>query len=110
MGRRPLGVCCLAVTAFLFVLVHIKPVPFTDYSVFQKKNVTVMGRVYRKEIREQKAKESLVLYLKLFSPGKDDAVQAADTGPPGERVICYLRAGEQEPEIGSVVQLKGKMA
>lgn len=110
MGRRPLGFCCLAVTAFLFVLVHIKPVPFTDYSGFQKKNVIVMGRVYRKEVKEQKAEETLVLYLKLFSPGKDDVMQAADTAPPGERVICYLRAGEQEPEIGSVVQLEGKIA
>lgn len=110
MGRRPLGAGCLAVTVFLFMLLHAKPVHYTDYSSFQKRNVTVTGRVYRKELREQKTGEGLVLYLKLFPSDKGKAAQGADTGPPGKRVICYLKAGEREPEMGSVVQLEGKLA
>lgn len=109
MRRRPLGFGCLAVTLFLFVAVHIRPAPYVDYSGFQKKTVTVTGRVYQKEVREVKEGEALVLYLKLFSSGKGGEGPEEDTGPPGKRVICYLRAGEREPEMGCVVRLEGKV-
>lgn len=110
MRKRPLGFLCLAVTIILFVLVHIKPAPYTDYSSFGKETVTVTGRVYKKEITRQKAKDTLVLYLELLSSDKDIVTQGADTGPPGKRVICYLRAEEREPETGSIVRLSGKPA
>lgn len=110
MGKRPLGLLCLAVTALLAVLVYVKPVPYMDYGGFGKETVTITGRVYKKELSRQKAGDTLVLYLKRISPDEGSAGQRADTGPPGKRVICYLKADEKEPETGSIVQLSGKPA
>lgn len=108
MKKRPLAFACLAAAALLFLLVFLRPVPEEDYGAFQGKTVAVTGRVYAKEtaVRAQGAVQ--VLYLKQEKGTA--ALAEEDTGPPGERVICYLNSGEKEPELGSIVRVKGKLS
>ncbi len=108
MRRRPLGAACLVVVAFLFVMVHMKPAPYVDYGGYQGDVVTVTGKVYKKEAAGQEEKE-LVLYLGLVHE-KTDVTHELNTGPLGEKVLCYLKPGEAEPEMGSVVRLSGKLS
>lgn len=101
MKKRPLAFACLVAAALLFLLVRLRPVPEEDYGAFQGKTVAVTGRVYAKETAARAQGTVQVLYLKR---------EKEDTGPPGERVICYLNSGEKEPELGSIVRVKGKLS
>lgn len=122
MKKRPLGFACLAVAALLFLLIRFRPAPAEDYEEFQGKAVAFTGRVYAKETAARERQTLQVLYLKrekkeaAFSGGSlgekvlAEAAPAEDTGPPGERIICYLSPGEPEPELGSIVRVKGKLS
>ena len=79
--------------------------PEQDYGAFQGKSVTFTGKVYARETSLREQEEIQVLYLKQEKENADHS-----TAPPGERVICYLKAGEEEPELGSVVKVKGKLS
>lgn len=125
MKKRPLGFACLAFAALLFLLVRLRPLPEEDFEEFQGKTVTFTGRVYAKEMAAREQQTVQVLYLKrekenslaevkaqTLAKAKRQASAPAeeDTGPPGERVICYLDFGEKEPELGSIVRVKGKLS
>ncbi len=101
LKKRPLGFGCLAVMAILFFLVRAIPVPEADYEAYERKTAIVTGRVYAKETAAREQGTVQVLYLEK---------EKRDTGPPGERVICYLAAGEKEPELGSRVRVQGKFS
>lgn len=128
MRKRPLGWSCLGVMAVLFFLVRIRPAPFEDYGAYQGKTVAVTGRVYAKETAQREQGPVQVVYLKLSGYDAQDrservageGVDGARTsprdesgiccGPPGEKALCYLAAGQKEPELGSVVRIKGKLS
>ncbi len=103
--KRPLCSACLAVIFLLYLSVRLRPVPEQDYGAFQGKSVTFTGKVYARETSLREQEEIQVLYLKQEKENADHS-----TAPPGERVICYLKAGEEEPELGSVVKVKGKLS
>lgn len=109
MIKRPLAVICLGVTVVLYLFVRLKAVPDTDYSEFQGEVLNVTGKVYKKETTEQSGSPVSVLYLKL-----DKADNTGQLGEKadfiGKKVICYLKAGQPEAEMGSTVQIQGKMS
>lgn len=109
MRKRPLGWSCLAVMAALFFLVRIRPAPCEDYGAYQGKMVTVTGRVYARETAQRAQGTQQVVYLKLLKREAGERPER-EGGPPGERALCYLAAGQKEPELGSVVRLKGKLS
>lgn len=109
MGKRPLFTVCLAVSVFLYLYVWLGGTTYEDYSEFQGKTVTVTGKVYKKETVLQADGAVPVLYLDLQKT--DDAGQhKEDTDPIGKKVICYLKAGQPEAEMGSCVQLQGRLS
>lgn len=108
MIKRPLGLVCLAVAMFLYLYVRLKGVPYIDNSEFQGEMITVTGKVYKKETAMQTNGPVPVLYLEL-SKVDDTGWKKENNGPAGRKVICYLREGQPEVEIGSCVQLQGKL-
>ncbi len=119
MIKRPLAAAALGAALVLAGLVLLRPQPYEDYGEIQGKTLTVTGRVYKKETAVNwKGEETPVLYVKLetagaigkTASGPDRSGRKADTGPPGEHVICYLKSGQKEPEIGSWAALTGKAA
>lgn len=105
--KRPLAFLCLITALFLFVPTRFAPDNGDGYEKFQGKRVTVTGRVYKKEKVRQEKGTALALYLKSGAGTKHSG---KDAGPPGGRLICYLSAGETEPELGSIVRLTGKLS
>ncbi len=112
MIKRPLAAAALGAALVLAGLVLLRPQPYEDYGEIQGKTLTVTGKVYKKETTVNwKGEEIPVLYVKLETAGGPDrAGRKADIGPPGENVICYLKSGQKEPEIGSRAALTGKAA
>lgn len=109
MIKRPLGMTCLAVAVLLYLYIRLGGMPYTDYSEYQGEVITVTGKVYKKETAIQTSGMAAVLYLDLDNP--DSTLQRKEkTGPIGRKVICYLRADQPEVEMGSHVQLQGKLA
>lgn len=99
MGKRPLAFGCLLLISLLYLACLLSPEIRVDYDDYQGCEVTVTGEVFKKESVRQPNGQILVLYLKDLS-GKE---------PPGEKVICYLRSGQDEPRMGSRVTLTGKL-
>lgn len=109
MIKRPLGMACLAVAVLLYLYIRPGGMSYTDYSEYQGEVITVTGKVYKKETAIQTSGMAAVLYLDLDNP--DSTLQRKEkTGPIGRKVICYLRADQPEVEMGSHVQLQGKLA
>lgn len=108
MIKRPLGLVCLAVAMFLYLYVRLKGVPYIDNSEFQGEMITVTGKVYKKETAMQTNGPVPVLYLEL-SKVDDTGWQKENNGPARRRVICYLREDQPDVEMGSCVQLQGKL-
>ena len=101
MIKRPLGFLCLAMVAMLYIFVRKNPAPRMEYDLSQGKSFTVVGKVYRKEAVIQRDYPVSVLYLKN--------VQDGDTAHGDTKIICYLKAGQPEPELGSCIKVKGKL-
>ncbi|MDE5907794.1 MAG: DNA internalization-related competence protein ComEC/Rec2 [Lachnospiraceae bacterium] len=109
MAKRPLCFACLMLSAVLYLIVSIKPAPYQDFGIFVGEMITVEGRVYKKEIVRQTKEPVTVLYLKLFSSESGEQREKMPVSRNG-KVICYLKSGQIEPEMGSIVRLKGKLA
>lgn len=88
---------CLLITLFFYLIVNF--FPFSPQSLGEglKGKVQVTGRVYQKELRQQADGVVQVLYLKDLS----------GDSPPGKAVLCYLKNGQTEPEMGSFVTVEG---
>ena len=116
--RRPLAFICLAAALCLFLAGQISlqadtgPGKQDIYGQWDGRQITLTGRVYKKETAGRANGPVPVIYLRLSGKaeaGGADAGRETETGPPGERVICYLAAGQAEPELGSTVKLSGKV-
>lgn len=108
MVKRPLSLVCLAAAILLYLYVRFNGVPYIDNSAFQGRMITVTGKVYKKETAMQANGPVTVLYLKL-SETEDTGWQKNNDNPAGKKVICYLKEGQPEVEMGSYVQLQGKL-
>lgn len=109
MIKRPLMMICLGVAVFLYLYGSIKGIAYPDYDESQGEMRTVTGKVYKKETIEKSGSPVSVLYLILDKAG-DTGQQEKKTGSIRKKVICYLKAGQPEAEIGSKVLVQGKMA
>lgn len=97
MRKRPLACACLLIILLFFFAVNLFPPPVQQPKRDKGEKVSVTGTIYKKELRGQAQESVLVLYLKNLS----------EDSPPGKAVICYLKSGQTEPEIGSRVTVKG---
>ncbi|MCM1127244.1 MAG: DNA internalization-related competence protein ComEC/Rec2 [Lachnospiraceae bacterium] len=95
MRKRPLACACLLLTLLFYLAVNLFSPPVQGQDMEGKVRVT--GRIYQKELRMQAESPVLVLYLKDLS----------GVSPPGKAVICYLKSGQKEPEMGSRVTVEG---
>lgn len=107
MARRPLCMVCLAVILFIFIGTKLAGISPPDFSKWEGKTVTVTGRVYKKERAASADRE--ILYLRLIE--FEDNLHQADTEGKAEKqnIICYLKANQILPEMGSIVKVKGKL-
>lgn len=97
MRKRPLASVCLLVFSFFFLAVNLASFSRQGPYDGEKKKVKVTGRVYQKELRQQAGQTVQVIYLKDLS----------GDSPPGKAVLCYLKSGQTEPEMGSTVAVEG---
>ena len=97
MRKRPLASACLLIIFMFYLAVKMQPLPEQIESGSYRDKVCVTGRVYQKELRQQAGNMVQVLYL-------DDL---SEDSPPGKAVVCYLKSGQAEPEIGSRVRVEG---
>ena len=109
MQKRPLSMGCLVVVIFLALMVcflHKEPESFEAY---EGDTISLQGMVYQKEQKQN----GLALYLYKVKVQKVNVqkvnVQNEASFPTTQRVVCYLRQGETEPELGSMVNVKGKL-
>lgn len=99
MLRRPLSMVCLMIILIIYLGTGFAGRLPSAGKEREGEEVTVTGRVYQKECTVKAGKERKVLYLHL-----------ADTGSKVEKtnIICYLKADQELPEMGSTVRVKGK--
>lgn len=105
MLRRPLSLVCLAIMLLLYLGTRMVTGFSSAYGKWEGKPVTVVGKVYQKECSGERGREKRALYLRLIS-------MEADKGNPAEaaqreNVICYLKADQELPQMGSTVKVKG---
>ncbi len=104
--RRPLSIVCLVAVVFLFFgtkIIHDSP---PGYIAWEGQEVTVTGKVYKKETTTGEDKNRQIVYLKLIAiENKQSEISVIGD----ERVICYLNVSQEMPEMGSVIQASGKM-
>lgn len=105
MLRRPLSLVCLAVIVLLYLGTRLAPGFSSSYEDLEGKTVTVVGRVYQKECTSKAGREKKALYLQFIS--MEDDLHPADTVRECENVVCYLKADEELPRMGSTVKVKG---
>ena len=99
MQKRPLSMGCLVVVVSLALMVcffHKEPESFEAY---EGDTISLQGMVYQKEQKQN----GLALYLEKVK------VQNEASFPTVQRVVCYLKQEETEPELGSMVNVKGKL-
>lgn len=96
MRKRPLACICLLIIFLLYLVVLLLPPGQRERESWGEK-VSVTGRVYKKELRMQAEESVQILYLKELS----------GDSPPGRAVICYLKSGQIEPELGCQVTVEG---
>lgn len=99
MLRRPLSMVCLMIILIIYLGTGFVGRLPSAGKEREGEEVTVTGRVYQKECTVKAGKERKILYLHL-----------ADTGSKVEKtnIICYLKADQELPEMGSTVRVKGK--
>lgn len=115
MRKRPLSVGCLVVVILICIVTSLSQKEPWNCPDLEGQTVIVQGRVYQKEVKTQGGQDKTVVYLKQVSftgemPGNEGAIaeRLADIEDT-ENILCYLREGVQEPEIGSLVILKGTL-
>ncbi|MDE7007530.1 MAG: competence protein ComEC family protein, partial [Lachnospiraceae bacterium] len=97
MRKRPLASACLLLILFFYLAVSLLPFSPGDQYEGEKRKVKVTGKVYQKEVKQQAGQMVQVLYLKNLS----------GDSPPGKGALCYLKSGQAEPEMGSIVTVEG---
>lgn len=131
MRKRPLSVGCLVVVILICIVTSLSRKEPWSCPELEGQTVIVQGRVYQKEVKTQGGQDKTVVYLKQVSFAGDNPVEGqllvqeeaaekqllvqgkcaekpADTKAT-ENILCYLREGVPEPEIGSLVILKGTL-
>lgn len=131
MRKRPLSVGCLVVVILVCIVTSLSRKEPWSCPELEGQTVIVQGRVYQKEVKTQGGQDKTVVYLKQVSFAGDNPVEGqllvqeeaaekqllvqgkcaekpADTKAT-ENILCYLREGVPEPEIGSLVILKGTL-
>lgn len=102
MQKRPLSMGCLIIVVLLAACVCLFHSPPEGYEAYEGDTLCLKGTVYQKEEKQS----GLAIYLKevvcpegIISPKLKK----------GCRIVCYLAQDEKEPELGSVVKVKGKL-
>lgn len=131
MRKRPLSVGCLVVVILICIVTSLSRKEPWSCPELEGQTVIVQGRVYQKEVKTQGGQDKTVVYLKQVSFAGDNPVEGqllvqeeaaekqllvqgkcaekpADTKAT-ENILCYLGEGVPEPEIGSLVILKGTL-
>lgn len=101
MSRRPLSLFCLAVILFLFLGTKLTARTPSGFESREGEWVELTGSVYKKESVSGTGTQKQVLYLHPVPT--DGCLQQA------EGVICYLKSNQTLPEMGSIVQVRGKL-
>lgn len=104
MRKRPLSVGCLVVVILICIVTSLSRKEPWNCPELEGQTVIVQGRVYQKEVKTQGGQDKTVVYLKQVSFAGE-----IKEHPDPENILCYLREGVPEPEIGSLVILKGTL-
>lgn len=100
MSRRPLSMVCLAFVIIIYLGTLLADSDRSSYHEWEGKTVSVTGRVYKKETVRQTEETADIVYLQPLQ---------AEELLPEQNLICYLKAGQSQPKLGSIVKIKGKI-
>ena len=89
----------------IFLGVRLAGPPPPDYQEWEGREVSLTGKVFKKENLRTDRGPQLILYL---HPQKQEG-EEKEACAPKEDIICYLKANQKEPETGSTVRVKGKV-
>ena len=112
MRRRPLGMACLGMILLIYLGIRLSAASPSDFGEWEGEYVTLEGRVYQKEIIDRTEKKQQILYLTLtgWPDAKiQDNEQEKRLWHEKQNVVCYLRAGQKLPEMGSTVRVRGSV-
>lgn len=98
---------CLIIIVFLFFSAKIVKTSPPAFMTWEGKHIIVTGEIYAKETYLKADKENSVVYVRLSSVscGSD----RADIRLGDYRAICYLKANQTMPKLGSIVNMSGTM-
>lgn len=100
MSRRPFCMVCLAFVIIIYLSTRLAGTEGSLYREWEGKTVSITGRVYQKETLRQTFGDVDVVYLRPLQ---------AEELLPKENLICYLKAGQSQPRLGSIIRIKGKV-
>lgn len=108
MIRRPLSLVCLIIVLFIYLGVRLTGTTPSAYERQEGEYTEVTGRVCKKEGKGQTGEERRIVYLQLIS-GKEGTKAGTVSRNEKQTIICYLKANQAFPEMGSIVKIKGKL-
>ncbi len=118
--RRPLCLICAAFAGILALCLLWLPAAVPDTGDGEGQLITAEGQVYRKEYKTQRygPGRTLVVYLKAVhilngfgeEAGQSERVRSQPFFQNEvQNIVCYMEDGTAEPEMGTVLRVKGKL-
>ena len=115
--RRPLCIVCLVFVLLIIGIVEFFPYEYEFPKELSGEVVLVEGTVKGKEIKSQNGQTTYYIYLKpIMSQSASEAENISDRNPKlkklnkAEGILCYMANNTYVPNIGSHVQIKGKVS
>ena len=115
--RRPLCIVCLVFVLLIIGIVEFFPYEYEFPKELSGEVVLVEGTVKGKEIKSQNGQTTYYIYLKpIMSQSASEAENISDRNPKSKKlnkaegILCYMANNTYVPNIGSHVQIKGKVS
>lgn len=104
--RRPLFAACLIILLLTAGYGKLRPPRYQSYGDAVSEEVYLTGRVYAKEFKKGFEGPVLYLYIEPTALYKNNQEQISIYG----NFICMLKNVNEEPDMGSLVTVRGKLA
>lgn len=94
--KRPLCIVCFAFVVTIFIFYNIKPIPLDDYGGQRGNWVIVTGKVYDKQVQNNK----VIIFISSVSTGQSTK--------QFQKIMCQIET-DQKISMGQWVTLRGKV-
>lgn len=106
--RRILAFICIIFVMVCFIVLQVIKIPLPDYTEWEWEQISIVGKVVGKERRFSERGETLVVTILPLK--ETESIQMKEKAPHTEgKILCYITDLAQEPLMGSVVKVRGKL-